>query len=588
MIIPSYNHERFVARALDSVLTQTYQDFEIVITDDASTDGSADVLRVYADNDPRIKLFVNRFNYETHSANNCIQHAHGDYIAVLHSDDEFFPTKLEKQVAILDRHPEIAAVFSHVRIVDEQGRDFPDPTHFICTVFNQPNRSRREWLQHFFLNGNCLCHPSVLIRRSVYDTLGVYNPLMGALDDLDMWVRVCLHHEIHLLSDTLVNFRLLDNDANVSGDKPENFRRGQYEWVKILDHFESPRALAQLHWIFPEIADQVRLESDAVKRHVLAMMALKTGHISHRFWGIDLLYRLLSNPETKRQLTHQIGNAPDVDFVRMNGTLNPFTVEHRPAAQVFWPVAGSYSGMNSRSVYCPRSQWSEVRIPVPAWDTANPLRFDPCDFPCVVKISEIRIVSRTDGRCVWSCGPKELGQALTLSGTALWLPDGDNLSILSTGNDPQIYLSGIPPLPDLPLELRVWIKVETDLYSVTNEIETLRSVASARDAELQKLETQAEALNVAAVERDTELKQLAAQAETLRAANAESHAQVQALQGQLQILRDASEETKRLATQTETLQALLAERDRKVESLSAQLETLEAVAAEGNAKPSSC
>src|SRR5215472_5655480 len=127
VIISSYNHERFVARAVDSVLTQTYKDFEIVITDDASTDGSADVLRVYADNDSRIKLFVNRFNYETHSVNNCIQHARGDYIAVFHSDDEFFPTKLEKQVDILDRHPEIAAVFSHVRIVDEQGRDFPDP-----------------------------------------------------------------------------------------------------------------------------------------------------------------------------------------------------------------------------------------------------------------------------------------------------------------------------------------------------------------------------------------------------------------------------------------------------------------------------
>ena len=539
VIIPSYNHERFVARALDSVLTQTYKDFEIVITDDASTDGSADVLRVYADHDSRIKLFVNRFNYETHSVNNCIQHARGDYIAVLHSDDEFFPTKLEKQLAFLDRHPEVAAVFSQVRIVDEQGRDFPDRTNLYCTVFNQPNRSRHEWLRHFFLKGNCLCHPSVLIRRSVYDTLGVYNPLMGAVDDLDMWVRVCLHHEIHLLPDTLVNFRLLDRDANVSGDKPETFRRWQYELVKILDHFESPRALAQLHCIFPEVADQVRLESDAVKRRVLAMMALKTGHLSHRFWGIDLLYRLLSNPETKRQLTHQIGSAPDADFIRMNGTLNPFTVEHRPAVHVFWPVAGAYSEVNSRSVYCPQSQWSEVRIPVPAWDTATPLRFDPCDFACVIKISEIKIVSRTDGRCVWSCGPKEPGQVLTLSGTALWLSDAENLSILSTGNDPQIYLSGIPPLPDLPLELRVWIKVDTDLYSAAREIETLRSVASARHAECQKLETQVEALNAAAVECD---------------------AQLQTLQGQLQTLRDASEEAKRLATQTETLQALAAER----------------------------
>ena len=75
VIIPCYNHERFVARALDSVLAQTYQDFEIVITDDASTRSIAEVLRAYADRDPRITLFVNRFNYETHSANNCIRRA---------------------------------------------------------------------------------------------------------------------------------------------------------------------------------------------------------------------------------------------------------------------------------------------------------------------------------------------------------------------------------------------------------------------------------------------------------------------------------------------------------------------------------
>ena len=291
IIIPSYNHERFVGRAIESALAQTYQDFEIVITDDASTDGSVDILSSYARQDPRIKLFLNRFNYETHAVNHCIQHSSGDYIAMLSSDDEFFPAKLERQVDFLDRHPEVAAVFTQARIVDEQNRDLPDSSHSYCTIFQQPNRSRHEWLRHFFFEGNCLCHPSVLIRRSVYDTLGVYNPLMGALDDLDMWVRICLHHEIHVLGDTLVNFRVRDAQANVSGDTPENFRRGQFEMIKILDHFVSPDALAQLHLIFPEFADQLAGASDAVKRHVLANAALATGQLSHRFWGIDLLYR---------------------------------------------------------------------------------------------------------------------------------------------------------------------------------------------------------------------------------------------------------------------------------------------------------
>ena len=116
----------------------------------------------------------------------------------------------------------------------------------------------------------------MLIRRSVYDTLGLYNPLMGALDDLDMWVRVCLHHEIHILPDTLVNFRVRDGQANVSGDTPENFRRGTVRDDQDPRPYFSPRRrLAQLHLIFPEFADQLVHESDAVKRHVLAKAALR-------------------------------------------------------------------------------------------------------------------------------------------------------------------------------------------------------------------------------------------------------------------------------------------------------------------------
>ena len=573
IVIPSYNHERFVSRAIESALSQTYQDFELIITDDASTDGSVDVLSTYTRKDPRVRLFLNRFNYETHATNHCIQQSSGEYIAVLSSDDEFFPTKLEKQVDFLDRHPEVAAVFTQVRIVDEQGRDFPEPSHFYCTIFQQPNRSRYEWLRHFFFNGNCLCHPSVLIRRSVYDTLGLYNPLMGALDDLDMWVRVCLHHEIHILPSTLVNFRVNGWHANVSADTPENFRRGQYELIKILDHFVSPEALAQSHSIFPEFADQLLHESDAVKRHVLAMAALKTGQLSHRFWGlshrfwgIDLLYQLLSNPDAKRQLSHRIGVAPDVDFVRTNGALNPFAIEDRPSAQVFWPDAGAYSEVNSRSRYCPRAEWSELRFLLPALDTATPLRFDPCDCAGVVRISALKIVSQTDGRCLWTCALDKREETVILGGTALWLSDGPSVSILSTGNDPQMYLKGIPPLPDLPLELQVWIKLDPGLASVEREIETLKGTAAKYLGELNEAGVQVQKLKVEVTEREGALERLTTDAESLRAAAVSREERLQQLESQVEALKKAAAErdgvAERLERQAEALKATVAERDR--------------------------
>jgi glycosyltransferase involved in cell wall biosynthesis len=546
VVLPSYNHERFVARALDSVLAQTYHDLEIVITDDGSTDNSVEVLRAYQEKDSRIKLFVNRVNYETHSVNNCIRHSSGEYLAMLSSDDEFSPAKLATQVSFLDDHPDVAAVFTDARIVNEHGHDLADPTHFYSTIFTQPNRSRHEWLHHFFFKGNCLCHPSVLIRRSVYETLGLYNPLLAALDDLEMWVRLCLHHQIHVLPEKLINFRVLDGQANFSGDKPENFRRGQYEWIKILDHFQTPDALAQLHLIFPEVAAEVLHECDAVRRHVLAILALQAGHLAHKFWGIDLLYDLLGDPETKRQLAHRIGIAAEGEFVRLNGQLNPFTIEQRPAAQVFWPVAGAYSEMNSRSVYYPRSEWTAVRIPVPAWDTATPLRVDPCNFACVVKVADVKILSRTDGRCLWKPDLRKEADAIRLSGTAAWLSDQDTLSILSTGNDPQIYLCGMPQLPDLPLDLQIWLKVDPDLDGVEKQVQTLRAALAEGDGQRQGLEAQVHTLQAALAEGDGQRQSLEAQVHTLQAALAEGDGQRQGLEAQVHTLQTALAEGDRL------------------------------------------
>jgi glycosyltransferase involved in cell wall biosynthesis len=500
IVIPSYNHERFVARAIESVLAQTYQDFEIVITDDASTDGSVSVLMAYARKDPRITLFLNHLNYETQAANHCIQHAAGEYIAVLCSDDEFYPTKLEKQVDFLDQNPEFAAVFTQVRIIDEEGRNFPDPSNPYYTIFQQPNRSRHEWLRHFFFMGNCLCHSSVLIRRSAYDALGLYNPLMGALDDLDMWVRICLHHEIHILPNTLVNFTVRNHHQNASADTPENVRRAHYETIKILDHFQSPQAFAQLHLIFPQLAAETLNEADAIKRHALAMAALKDGGPAHRLWAIDLLYQLLSDPEVKLQLRHRIGEAPELDFIRLNGALNQITFEPRFITQIFWAEGGAYSEVNSNSRFGRRSQWSEVRFPLRAWDAEAPLRLDPCDCAGVVRISGLKVVSEADGRCLWSCALNTSEETVKLAGTAIWLSRGqDAMSILSTGNDPQIHMFGITSLPDVPLELRVWIKLEPGLAGVAEEMETLRARRSKLDDLVEDLKAESERLTA---ERD--------------------------------------------------------------------------------------
>ena len=580
-------------------MAQTYQDFEIVITDDASTDGSVDMLSSYARQDPRIKLFLNRFNYETHAINHCIQQSSGDYIAILSSDDEFFPAKLERQVDFLDRRPDVAAVFTQARIVDEQNRDLPESSHFYSTIFQQPNRSRHEWLRRFYFEGNCLCHPSVLIRRSVYDTLGMYNPLMGALDDLDMWVRICLHHEIHVLGDALVNFRVRDSRCQRQCRHARELPARSVRDDQDPGPLRIARRLAQLHLYSPSLPINSPASPMPSSGTCSPTRRSRPGVVTPLLGDRPALWTVVAT-RTRRQLSHRIGRAPDVDFVKLSGALSPLTIEQRVSAQVFWPDAGTYTAVNSRSRYCPRSEWTDLRIPLPAWDTAVPLRFDPCDCPGVVKIAALRIFSQTDGRCVWSSRLEENDETLTVAGTAVRLSDPATCSILSTGNDPQLLLRGIPPLPDLPFELRVWIKLEPGLESAAREIESLRAAAVHHGATLQQLESRLDAaqtehqreLGCLTAERD-ELKTLAAASSdavtnleghigTFKAAVAASHDAIAArdeavrmLENQLEVLKTTAAEHQadvaRLSAHAVALEAALAERDRTTTTLQAAL-----------------
>ena len=113
----------------------------------------------------------------------------GKYIAIQHSDDIWEPDKLHRQVAFLDMHPDCGACFTWVQVVDEAGRPFLDSTDFYYDIFDQPNRTRHEWLNFFFYKGNALCHPSVLIRRQCFEECGYYRYGLVQLPDFDMWIR---------------------------------------------------------------------------------------------------------------------------------------------------------------------------------------------------------------------------------------------------------------------------------------------------------------------------------------------------------------------------------------------------------------
>jgi glycosyltransferase involved in cell wall biosynthesis len=237
VVLTSYNHGKHLRQAIDSVLTQTFSNFELIIIDDGSTDESWEIINSYSD--PRVRAFLNK-DYKPGTEffkRIFLNVTSGEYIAIHHSDDLWERDKLEKQVSFLTSHPEIGAVFTWVKVIDENGNSFEDTAHPYYKIFEQPNRTRSEWLHHFFYRGNALCHPSVLIRRVCYETCGAYRFGFAQLGDFDMWVRLCLRYEIYILPERLTSFRVRSGETNASGNRPSTAIRMQFELFQILHSY---------------------------------------------------------------------------------------------------------------------------------------------------------------------------------------------------------------------------------------------------------------------------------------------------------------------------------------------------------------
>jgi glycosyltransferase involved in cell wall biosynthesis len=323
VILTSFNHEKYLREAIESVLNQSFTDFELIIWDDGSSDHSWEIICAY--NDARIKAFRNEQSLRG-NINRGLKVAKGDYIAIHHSDDVWKLDKLQQQVDFLDSHSEIGAVFSDIIAIGENSRPLNDPTHFYSAIFRQPNRSRYEWLNYFFYQGNALCHPSILIRKKCYEECGEYRPELAQLPDFDMWIRLCLKYEIHVLPDKLVRFRVRANEANTSGSRPETRIRSFTEYHHLLKNFLQITTFQEMVAVFPQ-ANQYYRDEGFEPEFVLAMAALTAN--SQQFvqlFCIELLFNLMSDP-TKAQKIKSLYGFDYRDFTAITAKYDVFSFE---------------------------------------------------------------------------------------------------------------------------------------------------------------------------------------------------------------------------------------------------------------------
>lgn len=296
--MPSYDHAPFIGEAIGSVMDQTFSDFELIVCDDASTDNTREVVNGFTDS--RVKSLFFENNREHNMRLEGLRIAEGEYISLLNSDDKFERTKLEKQLAYLEEHQEVVAVFTRVLFIDEKGEMIREnngnPLHgpFTCGT-----RNRFEWLAKFFFEGNCLCHPSVLMRRDALIRAGSYNPNFAQMADLDLWIRLCFLGEMHVIDEELTFMRWFKGNKNLSAPRRDSHNRSAFEYSKLLRHYTNPFVIDNFRSIFTEYQGN---DTIADKLLYLVKTAYGSNVLARKIFAADLFYDLLSDQETLTEL----------------------------------------------------------------------------------------------------------------------------------------------------------------------------------------------------------------------------------------------------------------------------------------------
>lgn len=318
VILTSYNHEKYIREAIDSVLNQTFTDFELIVWDDASSDNSWSIIQSYED--VRIKAFRNPQRLMGGNVNRALELVSGEYIAIHHSDDVWELDKLEKQVAFLDAHLDVGAVFTWVKIIDEHG------VKLTGDWFDQENKSRWQWLNQLFLGENHLNHPSVLIRRQCYQDVGIYRYGLAQTGDAEMWSRALIKFPIHVIQERLTKHRLFSDNSNTSGPRVDVAIRLSNEWNVLRENYLSITNFEDIVAIFPSL-ERFRTLKGSDNNFLLAMACLyECKQRSAWQLGLKWLYDLL-NDKTRYKKIRELYSFTYIDFIRLTAEFDVYFVD---------------------------------------------------------------------------------------------------------------------------------------------------------------------------------------------------------------------------------------------------------------------
>jgi glycosyltransferase involved in cell wall biosynthesis len=211
VVMPAYNACPFIAQAIDSVLAQTWRDFELIVIDDGSTDNTLEIAKEYEARDRRIKVITQGNQGTAPTLNRAIGLAANEWVCMMHADDLMRPNRLERQLIFIQEHPELAVASSLVRHIDVRNRVIGKDN---STLFTHEAVNK-------LVSANELVgfnHPAVILRKAAVLAVGGYRQAFWPAEDLDLWNRLLDNgYKILVQPEYLLDYRMHGLSASISG-----------------------------------------------------------------------------------------------------------------------------------------------------------------------------------------------------------------------------------------------------------------------------------------------------------------------------------------------------------------------------------
>ena len=293
VVMSVFNAQAFLSEAVESILQQSFQDFEFVVIDDGSTDGTGDILSAAANRDKRVRVLRQHNQGRAKSLNDGIGCANGKYIARMDADDIAFPNRLQKQIDFMEQNPQVGLLGGAFERINSTGQSID---------IIRPPLADSE-IRSVMERHNPMCHPAVLMRRDLVVATGGYRKPLRDADDYDLWLRLAERSKLANLDQVILRYRIHPNQVSVKNARHQMFCVLAARAAASLRRSGRPDPLSNIEEISSELLDAIGVS--AVERGELLVSG-------YGYW-MHALRR--SDPEAALPMVEEIWSLSASGFV---------------------------------------------------------------------------------------------------------------------------------------------------------------------------------------------------------------------------------------------------------------------------------